>query len=231
MAFFEWLAQFLQEFIPPWEVVSKNYTAVRQRAIPLPATFKRWADKNGEGRFVRFLRWKVIGFVYAHAALVTVPWRVMPPDGLIIRDCGCGFVFKIPLLDRIDQVPVKYVSQDLENVEVETRSGKVYDLSPVLIWKGVNAIRAVTEVDDYEMSLKNAVRAACLRWANAQADTLLIEELEAASDRILKTSGGFNVGTEWGCYAKAVTANSCAPPWQVQELRHVIEGNPWKLAT
>jgi hypothetical protein len=210
MSFFEWLAEFIQQFIPPWEIVPKNYCAVRQRSIPLPAAFKHWADNDGRGRFLWVFRRPFYLFVM----------RLMPPEGVIIRDCGCGFVFKIPLIDLVTQVPVKFVSQDLMNVEVETRSGKVYDLSPVLWWKTTNPIKAVTEVDDFEDSLKNATLASILRWVGTLEDSLRVADLEAASAEILKTPSGSNVGTEWGCYAKAVSANSCAPPWEVKELWH-----------
>lgn len=195
MGILEYLGQFFAELWPPWRVVPVTHTAVRQRAIPLPAPFRRWAD----GR-------RVLGFL------------IIPPKGVIIRDCGCGFVFRIPWIDELDEVPVELVSEDLENIEVETASGRTYDISPVLRWKTRNPIRFVTEIHDAEASMKNEVRSTILKWANQQDDRIDVRRLETECTELVR-----EFGAEWGCFLQGVSVNSCAPPWDYHEVTHRLD--------
>jgi len=137
--------------------------------------------------------------------------------GVLIRDCGPGWALRIPFIDELWQLPVTYESDDLENVEVETADGIVYDVSPVLTWRVSNVIKATFDVSNYENSLKNDVRAAVVAWANRQDGRLNVGKMSEECTKLAKP-----LGSEWGCRVQKVTINSCARPWQTYELQHRV---------
>ena len=106
-------------------------------------------------------------------------------------------------------------SEDLENVEVETGDGQVYDLSPVLEWKVANPLKACFAISNYESSLKNAVRAMVVLTANRHTGRLDLQQLTAeCTDQVRRIGGDF------GCRCRTLTLNSAARPWTIHELRH-----------
>jgi hypothetical protein len=198
----EWLGNFLREFFPPWELVDATHTGVRQRNIPVPAGFRRWADsQRAHGR--KFL-WLI------HYA---------PPGCVIKRDCGPGFVFKVPFIDQVWELPTEYESEDLDNVQFETLDGTVYNVSPVLTWKSSNPMKSAFSASNYERSNKNAALAKIVAWGNKQSGTIDVDEMSRETTKLVK-----EVGSEWGCRNKEVTFNYCAPTWSEQVIRHTVEG-------
>jgi len=137
--------------------------------------------------------------------------------GVVIRHCGPGFVFKIPFIDEVWEVPVTIESDDLDNIEAETKDGLVYDISPVLQWKVSNPIKAAFEVSDYENSLKNEARAIVLKWVNGREGLIDVTVMSAECTELVK-----KIGSDWGCFVRSMTFNSCARPWEIKELQHSI---------
>lgn len=194
MAVLEWLGWLLKQLFPPWIIVPRTHTAVRQRNLPLPARWKTCL--NGRRMF---------GLL------------IIPEDGSWIRDCGSGWVFQMPFIDETWELPVTYESEDLENVEAETADGVVYMISPVLTWKVFNPIKAAFAVQNYEDSLKNAIRAVVVEWVNLQHGRIDVRRMSEECTAVIKS-----MGKDWGCSAKLITFNSCAPPWSAHELRHIL---------
>jgi hypothetical protein len=145
-------------------------------------------------------------------------------DGTIRRVCGSGFIFKTPFLDEVWELPVTLESEDLDNIEVETADGIVYDISPVLTWKVSNPLKATFDVSNYEESLHNRVRAIIVSWANRQNGRINVEQMERECTELVR-----KIGSEWGCFAQGVTFNSCARPWDVTELHHrIVKEGTWQ---
>lgn len=198
MGFLEWLGQLLASFIPPWELVPKTHTGVRQRNMPIPAVVKTWCDRQRrDGR--RFL-----GFMH-----------YAPEHCVYIRDCGSGFALKIPFIDEIWQLPTTLESEDLLDLKAETKDGTVYELSPVLTWKVANTTKACFDVSNYEESLKNAVRSIIVRWVNSWEGPLNVTVMEKEVSALVRA-----MGAEWGCFTKGLSFNSCSCAWQRYELMH-----------
>jgi len=154
MELLAWVAEFLGEFFPPWAIIDPTNTGVRCRSIPMPVKFKKWADGK------RFL-WMLL----------------IPPHGQIIREVGQGWVFSIPFIDEVWDLPTQYASDDLANIECETADGEVYDISPVIEWKVFNPVKAATEVMDYEDSLANRVRSIIVAWVSKQHGRISVQRL------------------------------------------------------
>ena len=143
-------------------------------------------------------------------------------DGVIKRDCGPGFVFRIPWIDEVWQLPVEVESEDLDNVACQTADGEVYDLSPALTW-AVNkrsTLKACFDVSNYENSNKNAVRAIIVEYVNERRGLLDLKDLnEECSRRAAR------VGADWGCVNKRVACNSANRNWSISEMRHSLRGS------
>jgi len=136
-------------------------------------------------------------------------------NGVYVRDCGAGFVFKIPFIDEVWELPVTIESEDLENIEAETQDGLVYDVSPVLQWKVQNPLKAAFIVSNYEESLKNEVRAVVLKWINAHEGLIDVTAMSEECSVLAR-----QIGADWGCFIRSVSFNSCARPWEIKELQH-----------
>lgn len=191
MGILEWLGQIFSELFPPWDLVPKTHVGVRQRNLPLPHFLKTLCNR------VSFL----------------------PDDGIFVKMCGPGFVFKIPFIDEVWHLPVTFESEDLENIDAETHDGLKYQISPVLTWKVWNPLKACFAISNYESSLKNEVRAVIVRWVNAQTGRLDVQRMERECSAKVQ-----EIDNDWGCKAQRVSFNSCSQPWQHQEIVHRLGG-------
>lgn len=139
----------------------------------------------------------------------------------VVRHLTPGFVFSVPFLDEVRKANVRYGKADLENIEVETADGVVYDISLVLEERVFNTVRALVEVELHYNGLIAAVQALVVRWANNKTGRLRVDDLLMECGPAIR-----DLGPDWGHKVRGIEVNSIAPPWERKEIEitHKLEG-------
>jgi len=69
--------------------------------------------------------------------------------GRVVRALGPGFHWKVPGLERIRVVPARSQTLDLERQTLSTPNGLVLELDANLVYRVVDPVKALVQIDDY----------------------------------------------------------------------------------
>ena len=127
---------------------------------------------------------------------------------------GPGWYWLIPLVDRVQKVDIRVVTQQLDTQETITRDGVAVRVNAVLWYRAADAATVVTSVEYWQAATIQAAETA-LRDAIGQSDLdNLLKDRLGINQRLLGLLG--TATAKWGVAVDAVEVKDIDIPEQMQ---------------